>query len=148
MRVTDEMVNKALDTLIEYGVLSMDTSIESDTAAARAALEAALSHAAGQDGEKCRAASGFELMELAAIFESCVPFLPPVGQRNITKAVAELRALSRGVPEDVERAAYWMKHAMGTGGPAKAATVQIAYAHAAAIVRHLDAAIAAQRKEG
>lgn len=54
MRVTDEMVNKALDTLIEYGVLSMDTSIESDTAAARAALEAALSHASGQEVDEQR----------------------------------------------------------------------------------------------
>lgn len=33
-----------------------------------------------------------ELLELAALFETCVPFLPPRGQVNIARAVARLRA--------------------------------------------------------
>lgn len=33
------------------------------------------------------------LMELASIFETCIPFLPPVGQKNVKKAVEELRGV-------------------------------------------------------
>ncbi len=32
------------------------------------------------------------LLELACMFETCIDFLPPVGQKNIAKAVAQLRA--------------------------------------------------------
>jgi len=42
VKISDEMVNKALDVLIDWGNLNIDTSIESDTAAVRAALEAAV----------------------------------------------------------------------------------------------------------
>lgn len=35
-----------------------------------------------------------ELLELAATFETCIPFLPPVGRRNITAAVARLRSIA------------------------------------------------------
>jgi len=36
------------------------------------------------------------LLELAATFETCIPFLPSVGQRNIGKAVAHLRHMAMG----------------------------------------------------
>lgn len=36
------------------------------------------------------------LLELAAIFDTCIPFLPSAGQRNIGKAVAQLRHMAMG----------------------------------------------------
>lgn len=36
------------------------------------------------------------LLELAAMFETCIPFLPSAGQRNIGKAVAQLRQMAIG----------------------------------------------------
>lgn len=36
------------------------------------------------------------LLELAATFETCIPFLPSAGQRNIGKAVAQLRHMAMG----------------------------------------------------
>ncbi len=36
------------------------------------------------------------LLELAATFETCIPFLPSVGQRNIGKAVSHLRQMAMG----------------------------------------------------
>ncbi len=36
------------------------------------------------------------LLELAATFETCIPFLPPAGRRNIGKAVAQLRHVAMG----------------------------------------------------
>lgn len=38
-----------------------------------------------------------DLMNLAATFETCIPFLPATGKKNIKKAVAELRAIA-GLP--------------------------------------------------
>ncbi len=35
-----------------------------------------------------------ELMKLAATFETCIPFLPAVGKKNIARAVAELRGIA------------------------------------------------------
>lgn len=45
------------------------------------------------------------LLELAATFETCIPFLPSAGQRNIGKAVAQLRHMAMGyvlVPVEVK----------------------------------------------
>lgn len=36
------------------------------------------------------------LLELAAVFDTCIPLLPPAGQRNIGKAVAQLRHMAMG----------------------------------------------------
>jgi hypothetical protein len=36
------------------------------------------------------------LLELACTFETCIPFLPSAGQRNIGKAVAQLRHMAMG----------------------------------------------------
>ncbi len=36
------------------------------------------------------------LMDLASTVETCIPFLPPAGQRNIGKAVAQLRHMAMG----------------------------------------------------
>jgi len=36
------------------------------------------------------------LLELACTFETCIPFLPSAGQRNIRKAVAQLRHMGMG----------------------------------------------------
>lgn len=36
------------------------------------------------------------LLELACTFETCIPFLPPAGQRNIGKAVSQLRHMAMG----------------------------------------------------
>ncbi len=36
------------------------------------------------------------LLELAATFETCIPFLPSAGQKNIGKAVAQLRNMAMG----------------------------------------------------
>lgn len=36
------------------------------------------------------------LLELAAAFETCIPFLPPAGRRNIGKAVDQLRNMGMG----------------------------------------------------
>ncbi|MBN4937231.1 hypothetical protein JY409_04115 [Stenotrophomonas maltophilia] len=36
------------------------------------------------------------LLDLAATFETCIPFLPRAGQRNIGKAVAQLRHMAMG----------------------------------------------------
>ena len=53
----------------------------------------ALSHAAADDAE---------LLELAADFETCIPFLPPAGQRNIADRVAKLRAISHAAAVEGE----------------------------------------------
>ncbi len=63
------------------------------------------------------------LLELAATFETCIPFLPSAGQRNIGKAVAQLRHMAMGyvlVPVeptgemlDAGRAAVMAEHCAG-----------------------------------
>jgi hypothetical protein len=109
VKITDEMAI-ALD---EY--LHSEHGIVIGKQAGRAALEAALSHAAGQDGEQCRAASGASSEELARLLDEVVfaarederaydhGTLKSVRQRAheaLQDAKAQLlRALSRGVPE-------------------------------------------------
>lgn len=53
-----------------------------------------------------------ELLDLAATFETCIPFLPRVGRRNIARAVKQLREIAMGVeprartPEAMAAAIY------------------------------------------
>lgn len=57
---------------------------------ATASLNAIIAALAPPDG------SDQNLLELAATFETCIPFLPSAGQRNIGKAVAQLRHMAMG----------------------------------------------------
>jgi hypothetical protein len=135
---------------------------------------AALSHAAGQDGEQCRAASG-ELEELRAWKAEHQAFLVRLSvalvvdggckQDQIEACVDELiaerdnlRALSRGVPEGMvlvprssaEMAAVvcdeWGELFVGTPGFDK--YERFNYGPAVEMLRDELRAIAAQRKEG
>ena len=59
------------------------------------------------------------LLQLACTFETCIPFLPPAGQRNIGKAVAQLRHMAMGyvlapVEQTAEMAAAY-ENARGGG---------------------------------
>ena len=38
-----------------------------------------------------------QLLDLASTFETCIPFLPRVGQRSIAKAVKQLRDIAMGI---------------------------------------------------
>jgi hypothetical protein len=69
--------------------------------------EGALSHAAGQDGEQCRAESGYAgrlASKLEDVREGIADVLPIVYLETIDDAIEALRALSRGVPEDTKDA--------------------------------------------
>jgi hypothetical protein len=104
MRVTDEMVEAAVKQYIlhgHYGTTKLGEVM-------RDVLAAALSHAAGQDGEQCRAAS---VEPDAWLYEyehdgesdhclSRVRFIPSwVEAKRATEHPLYLRALSRGAPE-------------------------------------------------
>lgn len=100
MRVTDEMVRRLSDHLkqkVFYGTLNNEAR---DTKA-REFLEVALSHAAGQDGEQCRAASGVE--EIARQMDAMAGHIqassPEQKSERLRGWASMLRALSRGVPE-------------------------------------------------
>lgn len=64
-----------------------DTPCIVSAVAALPAIIAALTPPEGSDQH---------LLELAATFETCIPFLPSAGQRNIGKAVAQLRHMAMG----------------------------------------------------
>ncbi|HDS1649054.1 TPA: hypothetical protein QEL68_000750 [Stenotrophomonas maltophilia] len=60
------------------------------------------------------------LLELAATFETCIPFLPSAGQRNIGKAVAQLRHMAMGyvlVPVEPTDDMVWAPSDVEVGYP-------------------------------
>lgn len=98
MRVTDDMVEAGLSAARDASEARLPRY-----SVVRAILEAALSHAAGQDGEQCRAASGDADLGTwlwGKLMDFCQKRRMPLAEYNdLFEIVDELRALSRGVPE-------------------------------------------------
>lgn len=177
MRVTDEMVEVALAAYVRArGTYEREVPADGDDI--RAALEAALSHAAGQEGEKkvdwiaenhhdywvvrvlCAETPRFysirksdgQMLELP---HKDSPFVPFPAQPTASAEVGRDSALSRGVPEDTKRL-DWLtepdaidRHVSQCLNGEWCAQDDVVSAHYGATPREaIDAAIAAQRKEG
>lgn len=121
-------------------------------------LDQALSHAAGQDGEQCRAASvdsGRLASKLEDVRDGIADVLPIVYLETIDDAIEALRALSRGVPEGNQAAVdsvirQYCRTCGGCGeiGGHSGQTPESYEEWSAPCPDCSPAAIAAQRKEG
>lgn len=104
MRVTDEMVNAArsaysVDRIPNGEIINKIAGPGYGDKLIRGIIESALSHAAGQDGEQCRAASGLSDADIEFMANEMAGCLGEDSGYMEDMLRGLLRALSRGVPE-------------------------------------------------
>ncbi|GEM_PF-2613637 len=110
-----ELFRRVLPYLADEAIKYVDDGSNEPLELSREIVELLSSAPANEDGASLTPPEGSDqsLLELACTFETCVPFLPPVGQKNIAKAVAKLRAAAMGyvlVPVETNREAERYRH--------------------------------------